>query len=420
MPLTGWLPVTVPGQVAGWEALGARFGRFGLDRLLAPAIRLARDGFAVGPITAAAWARSVPVFGGFDERRRVFGDPPAAGGTFRNPDLARRARPGDGRVAHRGRPARPRGPLGDPARGRVPRRADLRDGRADPGGGRARGPRAARRARGRDGPRSDRGREARVCRRLCDGGRRVDDRSAGRRARVPAAVRARSAAGRTVTGDVPVRRDRARVHRRRGGAGVQPHPVELPRVRERDRRSRDRDRLAEPRRRVRPRPRAPERRGRRKAAVSHDPPGSDPRRPAVDRVRVHGRPDAAPGGTCSSSRRWWRGPARRPRSMRPAGGGSTRVPSPWRSASTPGWPRSSPLGVTISLPGSQRCSSVEPRSSRRMGGRQRPTEGRRGRPAGTNVNQTGTASVAVRSSVRSPTRSRCSAGACSHSRSISG
>lgn len=88
VPLTGWVPVTVPGQVAGWEALAGRLGVLGLDRLIAPAVRLARDGFAVGPRTAAAWARSVRVFGSFDEWRRIFGDPPAAGGTFRNPDLA--------------------------------------------------------------------------------------------------------------------------------------------------------------------------------------------------------------------------------------------------------------------------------------------------------------------------------------------
>src|SRR5262245_56511067 len=32
VPLHGWIPVTVPGQVAGWEALTARWGRLGLDR----------------------------------------------------------------------------------------------------------------------------------------------------------------------------------------------------------------------------------------------------------------------------------------------------------------------------------------------------------------------------------------------------
>jgi gamma-glutamyltranspeptidase/glutathione hydrolase len=53
---TGPRSVTVPGAVAGWAALAERFGRLGLDTLLADAIAAAEDGFAVGPITAAAWS----------------------------------------------------------------------------------------------------------------------------------------------------------------------------------------------------------------------------------------------------------------------------------------------------------------------------------------------------------------------------
>jgi gamma-glutamyltranspeptidase/glutathione hydrolase len=92
MPLTGWLPVTVPGQVAGWVSLLERFGRLGRERVLAPAVRLAEDGFPVGPITAAAWRRAAPRFRHFEEWSRVFlhnGEPPAAGERFRNPDLGR-------------------------------------------------------------------------------------------------------------------------------------------------------------------------------------------------------------------------------------------------------------------------------------------------------------------------------------------
>lgn len=47
--------VTVPGAVAGWAALAARFGRLGLDAALEDAVAAAEDGVAVGPVTAAAW-----------------------------------------------------------------------------------------------------------------------------------------------------------------------------------------------------------------------------------------------------------------------------------------------------------------------------------------------------------------------------
>ena len=47
--------VTVPGTVDGWTMLLARYGRMSLSELLAPAIELARDGFVVSDIIAAAW-----------------------------------------------------------------------------------------------------------------------------------------------------------------------------------------------------------------------------------------------------------------------------------------------------------------------------------------------------------------------------
>jgi gamma-glutamyltranspeptidase/glutathione hydrolase len=48
--------VTVPGAVAGWEALSKRFGRLGLDACLGAAIDVAEHGFSVAPMAAAAWA----------------------------------------------------------------------------------------------------------------------------------------------------------------------------------------------------------------------------------------------------------------------------------------------------------------------------------------------------------------------------
>ncbi len=57
IPLFDALAVTVPGALAGWEALGQRFGTLGFDRLFADAIRLADEGFAVYPRVAADWVR---------------------------------------------------------------------------------------------------------------------------------------------------------------------------------------------------------------------------------------------------------------------------------------------------------------------------------------------------------------------------
>ncbi|HAQ67361.1 MAG TPA: gamma-glutamyltransferase, partial [Phycisphaerales bacterium] len=52
MPRLGWNAVTVPGCISGWMALHARHGTLPFERLLAPAIRYARDGFPVSPMTA--------------------------------------------------------------------------------------------------------------------------------------------------------------------------------------------------------------------------------------------------------------------------------------------------------------------------------------------------------------------------------
>jgi len=45
MPQRGVYSVTVPGAIAGWDALRSRFGTMGFDQLLAPAIAYARNGY---------------------------------------------------------------------------------------------------------------------------------------------------------------------------------------------------------------------------------------------------------------------------------------------------------------------------------------------------------------------------------------
>ncbi|MCW3064990.1 MAG: gamma-glutamyltransferase [Solirubrobacterales bacterium] len=70
---------TVPGAVAGCALLAERFARFGLDRLLAGAIEIAREGFTVTPIVADWWRSSNPP--GFPAA-------PVAGERRANPALA--------------------------------------------------------------------------------------------------------------------------------------------------------------------------------------------------------------------------------------------------------------------------------------------------------------------------------------------
>jgi len=55
MPAFGGDTMTVPGLVDGWAALLERFGRLDLAACLAPAIRLARDGFPLGIEESAEW-----------------------------------------------------------------------------------------------------------------------------------------------------------------------------------------------------------------------------------------------------------------------------------------------------------------------------------------------------------------------------
>ncbi|HUN50968.1 MAG TPA: gamma-glutamyltransferase [Candidatus Sulfotelmatobacter sp.] len=50
--------VTVPGAIDAWDTLLQKHGKFGLDKLLQPAIRYAEEGFAVTPRVAHDWKRN--------------------------------------------------------------------------------------------------------------------------------------------------------------------------------------------------------------------------------------------------------------------------------------------------------------------------------------------------------------------------
>ncbi|WP_128904467.1 gamma-glutamyltransferase family protein [Halorubrum amylolyticum] len=81
MPITGAQTVTVPGTARGWEATAERFGKFGLDRLLRPAIRYATEGYPVSEVIADAWTHGEELFES-DHAREAYlfgGESPAVG-----------------------------------------------------------------------------------------------------------------------------------------------------------------------------------------------------------------------------------------------------------------------------------------------------------------------------------------------------
>jgi len=96
IPAVGPLPVTVPGCVDGWFALHEKFGTRPMGEVLAPAIAHARGGFAMTPVIADAWQRSVARFREFPGFAQQFtvqeaGHPargPRAGEVWKNPSLA--------------------------------------------------------------------------------------------------------------------------------------------------------------------------------------------------------------------------------------------------------------------------------------------------------------------------------------------
>ena len=57
IPRSGWVPVTVPGAPAAWAALSERFGRLPLKEVMEPAIRYAREGYALSPTVSRLWER---------------------------------------------------------------------------------------------------------------------------------------------------------------------------------------------------------------------------------------------------------------------------------------------------------------------------------------------------------------------------
>jgi gamma-glutamyltranspeptidase/glutathione hydrolase len=112
MPSRGIYSVTVPGVVAGWDALRRKLGTLPFSEILAPAIHYAENGFPLSEVIARGWARSQEMLASHPNSKETYlidGRPPRAGEVFRNPDLARSLR----RIAEKGRDGYYKGPTAE-------------------------------------------------------------------------------------------------------------------------------------------------------------------------------------------------------------------------------------------------------------------------------------------------------------------
>ena len=91
MPTVGWDPVTVPGAVSAWVALSERLGKLPFEALFTDAVRYAREGYPVSPITARGWSGAGQRYAAFPSFAATFlpgGRAPRPGERFRSPEHA--------------------------------------------------------------------------------------------------------------------------------------------------------------------------------------------------------------------------------------------------------------------------------------------------------------------------------------------
>src|SRR2546427_2372192 len=89
--IVGARAVGVPGTVAGLALAEEKYGKLGLARALAPAIRLAEQGFPVSYALSQSLESAQPLLARFEESRRIFlrdGKPYEPGEIFKQPELA--------------------------------------------------------------------------------------------------------------------------------------------------------------------------------------------------------------------------------------------------------------------------------------------------------------------------------------------
>jgi gamma-glutamyltranspeptidase/glutathione hydrolase len=111
MPQQGIYSVTVPGAVAGWEALHKKFGKLPWKALFAPAVHYAKEGYPVTELIANRWAIEVSKFKSPEAASTylIDGKPPVAGQIFSNRKLAATL----SRIAEKGRAGFYQGPVAE-------------------------------------------------------------------------------------------------------------------------------------------------------------------------------------------------------------------------------------------------------------------------------------------------------------------
>jgi len=112
MPQSGINSVTVPGVVAGWQALHDRFGTMPLSTLLQPAINYSDKGVPINEVTSAIWTYFTKFISAHPNMAATYlidGHAPKPGEVFRNPDLANSLR----RIAAKGRDGFYKGPTAE-------------------------------------------------------------------------------------------------------------------------------------------------------------------------------------------------------------------------------------------------------------------------------------------------------------------
>jgi gamma-glutamyltranspeptidase / glutathione hydrolase len=114
LPPVGAIPVSTPGAVDAWWTLHQRYGRLKWADLFAPAIHMAEAGTPVPDMIAYYIRSNMATFRSrraeieeIDNAIHTYGEGPAAGSVFRNPDLARTYR----LIAEGGRDAYYKGPI---------------------------------------------------------------------------------------------------------------------------------------------------------------------------------------------------------------------------------------------------------------------------------------------------------------------